>query len=189
MEIFDLVSEKGLTPNQYYLLCSMRDSVTPVKINIHLELRHLISEQWVTKDNKLTAKAHVLIDSIERLFIVAKKKTSLQLMGQDFKQNIITYRDKFPNKKLPSGKAARSSPKNLETVFRWFFDNYNYDWDTIFKATDVYVNECLEKGDKFMRTSQYFVRKNNLSDLADMCEAISTDGYTEAKANFNTRVV
>ncbi len=40
-----------------------------------------------------------------------------------------------------------------------------------------------------MRTSQYFIRKDNLSDLADMCENIKNGGYKEQEHIIKTKVV
>jgi hypothetical protein len=40
-----------------------------------------------------------------------------------------------------------------------------------------------------MRTSQYFIRKDNLSDLADFCEIMITDGYKEEKKLHSVKVV
>ena len=40
-----------------------------------------------------------------------------------------------------------------------------------------------------MRTSQYFIRKDNLSDLADLCENILNGGYEEEKKTIKVKVV
>ena len=50
-----------------------------------------------------------------------------------------------------------------------------YDWDTIFLATQKYISEYESKNFEYMRTAQYFIRKQNLdkswdSDLATYCE-------------------
>jgi hypothetical protein len=189
MELFDEISVAGLSPNQFYLLCCIHDSITPLRINLHLELRYLINEGWLTKENQLAPKSTDLIQKIETYFSLKKKRTSKQLMGEEFSKNILKYREMFPNKKLPSGKAARCSPGNLEKAFRWFFENYNYSWDIIFKATAHYVNTQQKSGDKYMRTSQYFIRKDDLSDLANVCDAIEHNGLQEEKNSLNVKVV
>jgi hypothetical protein len=98
-------------------------------------------------------------------------------MGTDFLKNIEQYNLIFPNIKLPSGKYARSNVKNLENAFRWFFDNYDYDWDTIFSASKKYIREYADNQYNYMRTSQYFIRKQEdgrqfMSELANYCEII-----------------
>jgi hypothetical protein len=198
MEVFDMVTQKKLTPNQYYLLCCMRDSVTPLQLNLHLELRHLKATGWVEEVGeqkfRLAPEAVALINQIERLFKINKKKTSSQLIGKDYKEKINEYISLFPNVKLPSGKAARSAFKNVENCFRWFFDNNEYSWETIIKATEVYVNEYQSKNWKFMRTSQYFIRKQEAdrtfnSDLANYCAVIESGGEVASTPTFSSKVV
>jgi hypothetical protein len=57
MEMFNEMTTAELTPNQYYLLCCMRDSITPLKMNMHLELRNLTQSGWIKADNKLSPEA------------------------------------------------------------------------------------------------------------------------------------
>ena len=114
-------------------------------------------------------------------------------MGQDFVRNIEKYVEIFPNKKLSSGKYARVNAKNLEAPFRWFFENYDYDWEEIMKATEKYVDEFSIRRYEFMRTAQYFIRKQNIdksfeSDLATYCEIIRS-GDDEEQVYFSERVV
>lgn len=189
MEMFNEMTSAGLTPNQYYLLCCMRDSVTPLKMNMHLELRNLKQNKWIKEDNTLSPEAVVLIDKIEKLFRIQKRKTNSQLMTRDFKENIAKYKEMFPNIKLPSGKAARAANGNLEKNFRWFFENYDFKWPIIFQATAKYINEHQDNNWKFMRTSQYFIRKDNLSDLADYCEMIVSGGDEEEKPSYTPQKV
>jgi hypothetical protein len=197
MKIFDAVTKEGLAPNSYYVLCSIRESVLPSEINIHRELKSLVEHEWIKENDEsaigapysLTPKAVTLIDKLEKLFILKKSLTSSQLMGEDAKANITKYNEMFPNVKLPTGKAARAAYGNLEKNFRWFFENHKYEWDVIFKATAQYVNEYQQNNYKFMRTSQYFIRKNHLSDLADRCENLNTGGDQVIATRHATKVV
>lgn len=189
MEMFDEMSRNGLSPNQYYLLCCIKDSVSPLKINMHLELRSLVSNGWLTKENKLTPKSITLVGQVEKLFSLQKKKTSNQLMGKGYKENVNKYKEMFPNIKLPNGKPARSATGNLEKTFRWFFENFDYSWETIFKASGYYVNKYQKVEWKFMRTSQYFIKKDGLSDLADFCEIVLTGGDDDEIRRLVTKVV
>jgi hypothetical protein len=84
--------------------------------------------------------------------------------------------------------------KTLENSFRWFFDNYSYSWDIILEATTKYVDDYEMKNYEFMRTSQYFVRKQNTdktwdSDLATYCDMI-LNGEDDFESNhFKDKVV
>ncbi len=193
-EIFNIISSKGLSPNDYYMLCCMKESIAPQHINLALSLRMLESKGWVDENKKLTPEAMILIDCIERLFTVQKKKTSIQILGSDYKDQIKAYRETFPNKKLPSGKTARSNATNCENALRWFFINHEYTWETILKATNNYVWEFEQNNYKYMRTAQYFIRKQEpdrtfSSDLADYCEATLTGTDLESNDKFKSKVV
>ena len=57
-------------------------------------------------------------------------------------------------------------------------DTYDYDWHTILLATKKYVFEYKIKNYEYMRTSQYFIRKQSTdksfeSDLATYCDMLN----------------
>lgn len=196
MEMFNLISVHNLSPNQFYLLLSMIQGVSPNGINIHQEHRVLLTNNWIDEHNKLTGKADELVSKVESFFKVQKKKTTSQLMGTAYSDNITVYLETFPNEKLPSGKRARSDIKNLETNFKWFFENYNYTWETILKATALYVDEYELKSPRYMymRTSQYFIKKSESdrsihSELADYCANIDAGGDDNKPSHFIEKVV
>jgi len=193
-EIFSLLKKYKITPNQFYVLYSMKHKIkTDRFVNISLELKRLLNDQWVKEDYKLTNKALIVIDQIESFFKLKKKKTSISLMGPECIDKIKEYSEIFPKFKLPSGKYARTNIKTLEAAFRWFFKNFDYTWETILKATKIYVEEYEMNSYKYMRTSQYFIRKQMTdksydSPLADYCEAI-LNGVEEQKNHFKEKVV
>jgi len=179
-EIFTKLIQQGLTPNSFYVLHCIKESIVPHNfVNKELECKRLQNDQWVTEDLQLTSKSLIFMSEIDGYFKKSKKKTSKDLMGHNFMQNIEAYVKIFPNKKLSSGKYARVPAKNLENSFRWFFETYNYSWEVVFKATQKYVNEYETKNFEFMRNSQYFLRKQNTldktwdSDLAVHCEYLN----------------
>lgn len=178
-EIFNLLIEKDLTPNSFYVLYCIKEKTVPNKlVNKKLETQRLINQEWLTENLQLTDKSLIFITKIDGYFKKSKKKTSKDLMGDNFMQKIDAYVKIFPNKKLSSGKYARVPAKSLEGSFRWFFENYDYDWQTVFAATQKYVNEYETKNYDYMRTSRYFLRKQNLdkswdSDLATYCEFLN----------------
>ncbi len=194
MEMFNLITKEGLTPNQFYLLYSMRESISPSHINLHQELRMLSSNAWISDENKLQPKSTLLVQQIEGFFKVQKKKTNSDLMGEGAIDNIDKYQSLFPRKKLPSGKVARSDKTNVENNFRWFFETHKYSWETILKATAHYVDEYEAKNYLYMRTSAYFIRKTELdksiiSDLADYCAIVESGDDLNQDTHFSDRVV
>lgn len=195
-EIFNRIIKTGLTPNAFYVLYNCKQGVECSKlVSASLEVTRLHAEGWLA-DGNLTPQALNLIQDIDKYFKVSKKKTSANIMGDDFSTRIEEYLDIFPKFKLPSGKYARSDKKNLENNFRWFFENHSYDWDTVINATKMYVDEYERQGYKYMRTSQYFIRKLNPaektfeSELANYCEVYmnGSDDYNY-DSHFKEKVV
>ena len=183
-EIFNKLIKENLSPNTYYVLHCIKERIVPEKfVNKELECKRLQTDLWIDENLHLTPKSHIFIEEINSFFKKSKKKTSRVLLGDDFLEKILEYVNIFPNIKLCSGKYARVNPKNLENTFRWFFETYDYNWETIISATERYVDEYSLKNYKFMRTSQYFVRKQDVdktfdSDLATYCELLKS-GYDD----------
>jgi len=200
MQIFNLISLQDITPNQFYLLYCMRENVQSMGINLHQELRALEVTGFITKlpqgptDYAFNEKADLLLSEVESYFKVQKKKTSTAIMGADFTEKLVQYNELFPKMKLPSGKLARAAERNLETNFKWFFENYKYSWDIILKATATYVDEYERRNWNFMRTSMYFIKKQEkdhsiTSDLADYCAMIQSGGSVDTPNHFSDKVV
>tara|TARA_R100000734_G_C3286785_1_gene79334 strand:+ start:267 stop:854 length:588 start_codon:yes stop_codon:yes gene_type:complete len=193
-EIFNLLLKNKINPNEFYVLYNIKHKIKTGKIvNLSLELTRLKNNKWLKDDNKLSDKAIMLIQNVESFFKVQKKKTSVALMGPEFIEKMKEYSEIFPKFKLPSGKYARTNIKTLEGTFKWFFNNFDYEWETILKAAKNYVEEYEMNNYKYMRTSQYFVRKQNQdktydSELADYCEAVIS-GIDQQKNHFKERVV
>jgi hypothetical protein len=177
-DIFSKFVKEGITPNSYYVLQCIKNKVVPYSfISKELETKRLINDGWLKDDLTLTDKSIIFTTEIEGFFKKSKKKTSKNLLGDNFEDNIKKYSNIFPSIKLSSGKYARSNPKNLENALRWFFETYDYDWETVLLAAKKYVLEYRDINYQYMRTSQYFIRKQNTdktwdSDLADYCEMI-----------------
>ena len=194
--MFNLMLKDQLTPNQFYVLYSIQENISPMHVNLHVELRVLESNNWVTLENNvaiLQPKSISLIQQIESFFRVQKKKTNMQLMGDEFTDNINNYLLLFPKIKLPSGKSARSDKKNVETAFRWFFENHSYSWKTILEATSRYIFEYQTKNYLYMQTAQYYIRKQQSdktwgSQLANYCAAVE-DGESAEETHFTETVV
>ena len=177
-EIFNRLIQENLSPNTFYVLHCIKEKIVPAEfVNKAIESKRLQSDAWLDENLQLTSKSLIFMEEINGYFKRTKKKTAKDLMGQDFLENIKAYVNIFPNRKLSSGKYARVNPKNLEAAFRWFFENYDYSWEIILKATQKYVNEYEVRDYEFMRTAQYFIRKQNIdksfeSDLATYCELV-----------------
>lgn len=196
--MFNLISIQNLTPNQFYLLYCIRENVQSIGINLHQELRGLTVGGFIHQNEAevitISEKGNLLLSEVESYFKLQKKKTSTAIMGADFTEKLLQYNELFPKMKLPSGKLARAAERNLETNFKWFFENYKYSWDIILKATAAYVDEYERRNWNFMRTSMYFIKKQEkdhsiTSDLADYCAMIQSGGSVDTPNHFSDKVV
>lgn len=193
-EIFYILSVNNIAPNTFYVLYCISKSLKPDSfVQSSVEVTRLQSDNWLTEDLKLTEKSVIFIQEIDSYFKKSKKKTSSNLMGDSFLDWIKMYNEIFPNRKLSSGKYARVNVKTLENSFRWFFENYSYSWEVVIKATEKYVDEYSIRRYEYMRTSQYFIRKQNTdktwdSELATYCDLVE-NGYDEEANYFKETVV
>lgn len=195
-DIFNKLITNNLTPNQFYFLWCKQQSISPsFNISINLEYTRLKLGGWIDENDNLSSKSIILLQELNSFFKISKKKTTTDLLGKDFGPMIEEYSEIFPKLKLPSGKYARADKKNLENAFRWFFEHHNYNWSTIIAATKLYVDTYERQGYKYMRTSQYFIRKTNTaektfeSELADYCNMYINGGNDYEEKHFSERVV
>ncbi|MBC8396320.1 MAG: hypothetical protein H8E16_04385 [Flavobacteriales bacterium] len=191
-ELFQQILQEKMSPNQFLVLYGMKKSLSMPLDNVKQEVE-ILHELEMLKDNKLTVKGKRLIDKFENYFVKAKKKTNIQLMGKKFATKLNEYREVFPAGKLPSGKPARVNVRTLENSFRWFFETYDFSWDEIIGATKMYVNSYEDNQFMYMKTSQYFITKEDKnkvksSDLADYCDMIR-DGVQPGDNHFKEKVV
>jgi hypothetical protein len=178
VELFNRCIQEKITPNNFYVLTCIKHKIVPASfISKELAYTVLKADNWLNEDLQLTSKSIIFIEEISGYFKKAKKKANNDLMGIDYVENIQKYVELFPDKKLSSGRYARVNPKNLDGAFKWFFETYDYTWETILLATEKYVSEYEMKRFEYMRTSQYFLRKQNLdksfeSELANYCDLV-----------------
>ena len=178
VEVFNRLIQEGITPNNFYILTCLKNKIVPHKfVSKELAYSVLKADDWLSEDLQLTSKSIIFMEEISGYFKKVKKKVNTDLMGTDYVSNIEAYVELFPDKKLSSGRYARVNPKNLDGAFKWFFETYDYTWETILLATEKYVSEYEMKRFEYMRTSQYFLRKQNLdksfeSELANYCDLV-----------------
>ena len=142
----------------------------------------------------LTAKGKRICAKYNNLYAIRKKKTNTQLLGKGYMEMLKIYREAWPAGKLPSGKPARQNIKTLENAFSWFFQVYDYTWEEVAHATVMYINEYKNKDYMYMKTSQYFICKQDKykvkhSELADYCDMIRDGVEIDDDQPFKEKVV
>jgi hypothetical protein len=179
-QFYDILDELDVTPNAFHILWCIANKRRPKSVNAHAELRNLVATKLLDDKYAMTEEGKIVLKKVETLFqekIVEEKP----VISDDF---IGQYLELFPKGKLPSGKSARVNRRDIEKAFKWFFQNYEYSWETILKATAYYVDSFEKQKFMYMRNSQYFIGKTNPdktkdSDLASYCEIILNGGYEE----------
>lgn len=190
-----------LTPNQFFMLLEIRDNPLSMHMWHQGDYQILLNMELITmiltgghESSRITKAGEDVLRKVENLFKPQKKGTPAQILGEGYQEKIQEYLEIFPKIKLPSGKAARSDKKNVETSLAWFVSTYDYSWDIILKATQNYVAEYELKNYMYMQTSQYFIRKQQSdkswgSELANRCSEIATGSVIAAENHFKDRVV
>lgn len=174
--MMDLLRRR-ISPNQFYLMLSFKESTVPVGINTQMELRILKTDGWITEDNRLTQQAMELVEEIESTYSIKTKTIRKKILGPDALEYITQYRELFPKGILPSGSPSRVNIKELEKKFTWFFNNYEFSWEVILAATKAYIEKYEANGYKFMQNSTFFISKQDnskiiTSALANHCDQL-----------------
>ena len=161
-------TKHNLSPNEYFLLyCLYKGEKMPGNVNeVHYKI-NLFGKGLLNNKYELT-----------------EKSLSIFEFSECDREKIEKYRLMWPSLILPSGKNARSSYKDLEGRFVWFLENFDYDWDTIYTATEEYIKYYNQRGYNFMRTSSFFIYKESTpkfrtSDLAEWCDKVLNEDIKE----------
>lgn len=132
---------------------------------------------WITADNKLTSKAEILLDDAEVMFKKIKTKVSVDVLGDNYMDNVKAFRELFPIKSAIGNRTLRSSPEELKERFIWFFNKYPaYTWETVIKATRYYIDQ--NEHSEYISTAGYYISKQEkgsnlmVSKLANDCQAV-----------------
>jgi hypothetical protein len=147
---------------------------------------------YLNREREISDKGIRLLKSIDELFKPIKKLKNFELLGDNYAEHVQNYIQLFPKGKLPSGQYARGNQKNIVDNFMWFFQEYNYTWETILEATKIYIEEYEKENYKYMRTAMYFIKKltdgTTNSQLANYCDLVESGGIVQDKT-FKRKVV
>jgi len=104
-DIFLKFVKEGITPNSYYVLHCIKNKIVPYSfISKELETKRLINDGWLKDDLTLTDKSIIFTTEIDGYFKRSKKKTSKNLLGDNFEDSIKKYTEIFPARKQNTDK-------------------------------------------------------------------------------------
>jgi hypothetical protein len=194
-DFYEYIEKLGITPNAFFVLWSIKVSRRTNILNPWGELRLLKIAELIDDQYKISTKGQdVLVEGEQLLCNGSMPKKKPGPVIAHLEENAVKYLLLFPAGKLPSGKAARVNIKDIIKAFVWFFNNYDYSWETILTATAYYIDTYEQNKFMYMKNSQYFIRKqitgvNFESDLASYCEIILNGGYDESGNQIIEKVV
>lgn len=158
-EILKRINESGLSPNQYFLIFALTNKLDILNFDIETE-KLILEEKGYIEGNELVNK---------------------ELNEQALNAKAIQFSRYFPPIRLPSGVHARGRLYQIKQKLSIFLQQYSYDWDTIFQATEKYVHFYRSKGYMYMQNASNFILdKNGDSTLALECDSLAE---TEAVDN------
>jgi hypothetical protein len=98
-----------------------------------------------------------------------RDKALVEILGtdkQDMDEFIEEYRELFP-------KGYKGDPKGCKLKMIRFLKEYKYSKELILKATKFYNDMVTMEGkDRFRQQAHYFIKKEQLSNLAAYCERV-----------------
>lgn len=178
IEIFlEEFNKLGMTPNEYFSLYLFEhDRELPKRVNKDLVHGNLRLEGWIDGEFRTTEK-------FREAGIFGEQNVS------ELIRNVEIYRQMWPSITLPTGTQARSPNKDLQKRFKWFLENYDYSWETILKATEMYISHYRDQRYAFMRNSAFFIFKSEgamkNSTLASWCDRTLIEDKQEDSFDIN----
>ncbi len=183
--LFETLKKLNVSVKEYISVYMIYSGVADKKIIEN------VSEKYIEND-KLNSKAINILEQVDSLFITKKNIKDEELLGPNYLQNFEKFNNIFPQGKIPSGSRARTPIPMLKKKFLRFFREYEYSWNIILRAAEIYVDEYESKGYDKMRTSGHFIIKKvgeeEYCDLAEYCEQAKDSSYQIKPNKIVTRV-
>tara|TARA_R110000868_G_scaffold28617_4_gene107106 strand:+ start:7693 stop:8250 length:558 start_codon:yes stop_codon:yes gene_type:complete len=160
-EIFKL----RMSPNDYIILAYLHAGKPLEELG-----------NWVVEEIKSLAMTKYIreIPDSELTYPYALTGDGLLLFEEtsDFNTFVGNYRDLFPKGvKSGNGTPIRGDLQGIAKKMEWFLRMYpEYSRTTILAATKLYVDQMQRKGYAYMTQADYFIKKDDGSKLAAMCE-------------------
>jgi hypothetical protein len=179
-QLWQTLIKYNVSPNQLYFLDCCRYKIKPTSI-INADAESFIAESrgHLDKAGNLSSGAVFILDEFETLLAKTKKKVTSALLGVNALEQIQTYREMFPAKRLPKVGLLRQTVQELKEKFIWFFKTYpDFNWTLVLDATDYYMYTKQKENMEFVTTSSYFIQRTDTftkvsrSLLADYCQMI-----------------
>jgi hypothetical protein len=161
----DTLLDLGISPNRYVILAYIHaeKDLTDLGDWIDEEIKHLAMTKYVRE-----------IPDSDKFYPYALTGDGLSLFEEntDFMSFVEQYRNVFPKGvKSGNGTPIRGDKQGIAKKMEWFLRTYpEYSKTVILAATKIYVDQMARKGYAYMTQADYFIKKDDGSKLAAMCE-------------------
>lgn len=170
-QFFNQLNKHKLTPNQYSVLWHCKNKIRCTLPNAEGEARILQINGFLDDNHALTPKGEEVLLVAGEAFKKTKTKNSVEVLGDDWTEQIDIYRKKFPVGKKGDAHGVR------DKFVQFFMKNPDITWEIIQKATNLYHSEdpgtyCMQ-ADNFIQVMRDGALKCKLLEL---CERV-LDGH------------
>ncbi len=163
---------EGLTPNEAFYLRSLKNVNEDVIIGKMSNIGFLKEYDYLTSDGNLTEKGiRFVAETFKKITI---KKTVTQ---NDVKELTIKFRELFPVKIKTANTPVKSNLNNLIRKMIKFKREYpDIKDEVILAATAKYVEGRRREGYQYMTVAENLIFKNQISQLATLCDSYIEEG-------------
>lgn len=190
-EYYKFLLKKKLTPDDIIILYSIQQDVSYCGQITDFETKsvNLIAKGYLTFSEGryfITHQGLLLVQEANEFFKKNVSRSKVKVTFEEWEAYIEAYREMFP-------KHHRNNPRVLYERFRWFIEEYQYDWNTILGATEKYLeHESKNAGGMYIKKSMYFIKKEEKSGgkattqsvLADWCDSYKRGEIEEEKPRY-----
>jgi len=186
--VLDLLDKQDLESYEKYIF--EIDYIPPTVFQtLHRKgfIEHLGKDfQYEFESSRLTPKGVHLLREIRGLAAVEEMLLSKHKRPTDTVEWAEEWRELWPKGVKSGGYLVRSHIKDISTKLSRFQKKYKYPKETIFKATEQYLQEKQLQGYGFIKTAAYFIEKSGISTLAELCEALESGDSHDLSSDYRS---
>lgn len=166
--------------------------ITPSEF-VYLVFLYLNKECWFTISlENLQTKGFIKIGEDE-IFLRAKTTNLMKEFGvsspDEVEILVDQYRAYFPSGVKTSGYPIKGDKQACITKMKEFKTKYDYSNEEILEAARVYTSLQKKNLWKGTQLAHYYISKDGISNLANMCEDLRENGHKEQNSTGTVEVV
>lgn len=143
----------------------------------HLDLIKIVGTPFINLEKYISIDINSIVLRENAINIVLANSIDIELLAEKL-------RDIYPKKIRSGGVLIRSNQRDVVLKLKKFLQLYpRYTEDQIIRATTNYINERSRAAFTYTKALEYFILKNNVSQLASEIENLSDEEEIEWDKN------